>query len=102
MAITHVTQADIESGLRQLGLGRGDVVIVHSSLASMGRVEGGVDALLHAFLEVLGPEGTLVVPVFGDLGVLTKAVANHPAAVKSIHPLADVAAIGRNAEAICR
>jgi aminoglycoside 3-N-acetyltransferase len=102
MAITHVTQGEIEAGLRQLGLGRGDTVIVHSSLASMGRVEGGVETLLHAFLEVLGPEGTLVVPVFGDLGVLTKAVANHPSAARSIHPLADVAAIGNYAGAICR
>lgn len=95
-------QADVESALKELGLGQGDIVLVHSSLASLGQVEGGVEALLKAFLGVIGNGGTLVVPTFGELGVLTKAVAGDPRAVKSVHPLAAVAAIGRDAGAICR
>jgi aminoglycoside 3-N-acetyltransferase len=47
------------------GLRRGQVVLVHSSLHSVGAasgIVGGVVALVQAFLDVLGPEGTLVVP----------------------------------------
>lgn len=102
MSIPHLTQQDIEACLRQLGLGQGDIVLMHSSLASMGWVEGGAGTALNALLNILGREGTLVVPIFGDLGVLTKIVENHPQAVRSIHPLAAVAAIGKDAAEICR
>ena len=102
MAEAHLTQRDIEAGLRQLGLSQGNIVLMHSSLASMGWVEGGANTVLSALLSVLGPDGTLVVPIFGDFGVLTKLVGNHPHAVRSVHPLAAVAAIGRDAAAICR
>ncbi|WP_347597304.1 AAC(3) family N-acetyltransferase [Acrocarpospora sp. B8E8] len=52
----------LSSDLRGLGVGPGDVVIVHSSLKSLGYVVGGVQAVIQALLDVLGPEGTLVVP----------------------------------------
>jgi len=58
----HVTKEDIKRGLRQLGLKRGDVVGVHSSLSSFGFVEGGADTVIDALLEVVGEEGNIVVP----------------------------------------
>ena len=99
---SHVTQRDIEAGLRQIGVGQGEIVLMHSSLASMGWVVGGADAVVSALLNVLGQDGTLVVPTFGNLGVLTKVVENDPRAVRSVHPLAAVAAIGKHAADICR
>ncbi|NNN01811.1 MAG: AAC(3) family N-acetyltransferase, partial [Acidimicrobiaceae bacterium] len=48
--------------LRSLGLGPGENVIVHSSLSALGYVIGGAHAVVLALLEVVGPEGTLVVP----------------------------------------
>lgn len=98
----HVDKETIASGLRELGLREGEVVLLHSSLASLGRVEGGPQTVVDAFLEVLGPEGTLVVPGFGELGAIVECVKAHPRAVRSIHPIAEVAAIGVLAEAICR
>ena len=59
------TQTDLVSGLGSLGLTSGDVVFVHSSLSSFGHVEGGAETVVQAFLEVLGPEGTLAGPSFG-------------------------------------
>jgi len=97
-----MTKDEIKSGLAALGLKSGDIVLLHSSLSSIGHVEGGADAVIDAFLEVLGPGGTLVVPVFGALGVITERVRSRPEAVKSIHPKAAVAAIGGDAEGICR
>jgi aminoglycoside 3-N-acetyltransferase len=92
----------IREGLQRIGLKRGDTVILHSALSSLGHVEGGADAVVDAFLETLGSEGTLIVPTFGALGVITDAVKGHPDAVSSIHPMASIAAIGAKAEEICR
>jgi len=60
----HVTKEDIKRGLKQLGLKRGDVVGVHSSLSSFGYVEGGADAVIDALLETVGEEGTIVMPTY--------------------------------------
>ena len=46
----------------QLGLQLGLVVMVHSSLGSIGWTDGGPAAVIEALLEVLGPDGTLVMP----------------------------------------
>lgn len=61
---TPLTQADIESGLRQLGLGRGDAAEVHSSLGSLGWVEGGASAVIDALMNVVGEEGALVMSAY--------------------------------------
>lgn len=57
-----VTQADIAEELRSVGLNRGDVVLVHSSLRSMGFVVGGAQAVVAALFDVVGTRGTVVVP----------------------------------------
>ncbi|NQU42385.1 AAC(3) family N-acetyltransferase [bacterium] len=97
-----VTRTDIIQGLRDLGLQEGDKVLLHSSLSSLGRVQGDAETVVDAFLEVLGESGTLVVPTFGDLGIITHAARKRGEAIRSIHPRASVAAIGRDAAEICR
>jgi aminoglycoside 3-N-acetyltransferase len=97
-----VTRSDIVAGLRDLGLSSGDIVLVHSSLSSLGSVDGGAQAVVTAFLDVLGPTGTLLVPTPGPYGAIMEAVKGRADAVHSIHPRASVAAVGGQAEAICR
>jgi len=97
-----MTKRQLVAGLRKLGLKKGAVVMVHSSLASIGHVEGGAQTLLDAFLTVLGKDGTIVVPVFGKLGVLTELVRNHPKSVVSVIPTGTVAALGKDARKICK
>lgn len=58
----HVSKEDIKMGLRRLCLKNGDIVGVHSSLSSFGYVEGGAEAVIDALLEVVGQEGTIVMP----------------------------------------
>jgi aminoglycoside 3-N-acetyltransferase len=57
-----VTAARITRDLGELGLAPGSLVIVHSSLSSLGYVPGGAQAVLQGLLATLGTEGTLVVP----------------------------------------
>lgn len=64
MAETIVTQRDLEVGLRELGVRAGMGLMVHSSLSSFGRVVGGARTVIAALMDVLTPEGTLVMPTF--------------------------------------
>jgi aminoglycoside 3-N-acetyltransferase len=56
------TVASLAAELRALGLSAGDTVLLHSSQRRLGFVAGGVQATVQAILDVLGVEGTLVVP----------------------------------------
>lgn len=56
------TRKTLAADLRRLGLAPGMVVLVHSSLSSLGWVCGGPVAVVEALLDVLGTDGTLVVP----------------------------------------
>ena len=56
------TVESIRRDLHSLGVVDGDVVIVHSSLNSIGWVAGGAAAVVDALVEAVGPGGTLSVP----------------------------------------
>jgi len=47
-----------------VGVEPGMALMVHSSLKSLGHVEGGALAVARALMDVLTPEGTLVMPSF--------------------------------------
>lgn len=57
-----VTRGTLAAGLRELGVRTGDTLLAHSSLSALGWVCGGPVAVVRALLDVLGPDGTLVVP----------------------------------------
>ena len=108
-----VSKHDIAQGLRELGIGPGDSVMVHSSLSSMGWVDRGADAVIDAFLELLGARGTLMAPTFtaihalpevfdpatvpSGMGRVTETLRLRPEAVRSLDPWHSVAAIGTSA-----
>ncbi|MEK6984369.1 MAG: AAC(3) family N-acetyltransferase [Nanoarchaeota archaeon] len=56
----------IKKFLLNAGLKKGDVVIVHSSLGRIGYIEGGADTIIDAFLDVIGKQGTLVMPTHSN------------------------------------
>jgi len=102
-------------GLEQLGVRPGDTLMVHSSLSSLGWVDGGPDAVVDALLDAVGPAGLIVMPtltwatvnaaqpVFHEqltpsgVGRLTEVFRHRPQAVRSLHPTHSVAALGPDA-----
>jgi aminoglycoside N3'-acetyltransferase len=64
MTSQPLTQSDILAGLRAFGVLEGAGVIVHSSLRSFGYVEGGARSVVAALMELVTPEGTLLMPSF--------------------------------------
>ena len=111
-------QEGIAEALQTLGVQTGHIVFVHSSLSSIGYVEGGADAVVDALLDVLGSTGTLVVPTFtfshggklnpvfdpvrdpSEMGHISEVVRTRPDAQRSCHLLHSVAALGSRAEEI--
>ena len=57
-----VTPRSLAADLQALGVGPGMLLNVHSSLSRIGWVVGGAQAVVEALLEVLGPDGTLMMP----------------------------------------
>ena len=118
----HVTRADIEGDLRDLGLKPGDIVMVHSSLSSFGYVEDGADAVIEALLETMGPEGTVMVPTYSTnrrktgrgtdqeilpydpqttpvwTGTIPETFRKRKEAIRSLHPTHSLTAIGPRAK----
>ena len=111
-------QEQIAEALQTLGVQTGHIVFVHSSLSSIGYVEDGANAVVGAFLDVLGSTGTLVVPAFtfshggkfnpvfdpirdaSEMGRVTEVARTRPGARRSRHLLHSVAALGPHAEDI--
>lgn len=110
--------SDLVCDLVALGVRPGDLLMVHSSLRSIGLVEGGPETVVDALLQALGPQGTLVVPTFtyptagnpefvfdpihtpSQMGAISEAARRRPDARRSIHLAHSLAAIGPLAETI--
>lgn len=112
-------QKDLENMAGRLGIRDGDSVLIHSSFKSLGRVEGGADAVIDAFLEAVGPEGTVIVPTLcqndwehvyenwhmdapSDVGYITNVFRKRENAFRSNQATHSVAAIGKDAEYITK
>jgi len=57
-----ITQKEIVSGLRKLGVAPGMDLEVHSSLKSFGPVDGGAKTVIAALKEAVGPDGSIFMP----------------------------------------
>lgn len=107
------TRESLASDLRRIGIEPGDKVVVHSSLKSIGKVEGGAETVVAALLDAVGPDGLIAAPTFtyhvtrfnpaaepSVTGAITEAVRHWPDAVRSWHPTHSWAMIGPDAAAI--
>lgn len=120
-----ITKEDIVAALRLAGVKRGMTVFSHHNIAFFGRVEGAsnlealITIVLDAFQAVLGPSGTLVLPVFTySFGAdksekvfdlqhslsTTSGMGNYllrmEAGVRSADPMLSVVAIGGDARSL--
>lgn len=58
-----ITRSRMANDLRRLGLTAGETVMLHASVKAIGWIVGGPDMVIQAVLDVLGPEGTLMMYV---------------------------------------
>ncbi|GAA0136337.1 AAC(3) family N-acetyltransferase [Paenibacillus sp. YSY-4.3] len=57
-----LTKSDLTEQFRRCGVSNGQTIIVHTSLSKIGFVVGGAETLIRALLEIVGEEGTLMMP----------------------------------------
>lgn len=101
------------TGLRDLGVRTGELLIVHVSLSSFGRVEGGASTVVGALLEVVGREGAVFMPTFnfGQLafepattrsltGAVSETLRTWPGAERSNHPTHPLSGVGPGASRV--
>jgi aminoglycoside 3-N-acetyltransferase len=114
-----IAGADIAEAFRLCGVGRGDVLMLHADAMVLAQlppmtVDERFDVLFDALGDVLGPEGTLVLPTFtysftkgepfdaaktpSTVGLLTEAFRTRPGVRRSRDPIFSVAARGRLAD----
>lgn len=104
----------IKADLLALGVKEGDNLLVHSSLRSLGKVEGGAETVIRGLLETLGPEGTLLFPALSYMavnaanpvfdvrntpsciGALPEYFRTRHSTVRSLHPTHSLSGTGKN------
>jgi len=57
-----LTSSSLAEKLRACGLEMGQTILVHMAMSKLGWVVGGAEAVIWAFLDVLGKSGTLMMP----------------------------------------
>jgi aminoglycoside 3-N-acetyltransferase len=114
--------AQIEAALREAGLAEGDAAFVQAAMSSFGTIEGGPEAVIGAFEQVLGPDGLIAMPAFplnrpaieylregpvfdlrstpSRMGAISEIFRTSRGVVRSLHPTHSVSARGRGAEAL--
>ena len=116
MCIEKYTEADLIGFLSEMGLDGSETLMVHSSMKSIGQVEGGADTVLDALFKYFS-KGLLVFPAFSYAtvafpfnmrfdkdkspsctGILTELFRQRPGVCRSLHPQHSVTAAGRDAD----
>ena len=103
-------RAELAELWRRLGIRPGMIVLCHSFLGALGRVEGGTGAVVESLLAAIGAEGTLIAPTFtysyfkeeiydpdetpSTVGALGDVVRSTPGAVRNLDPNFSNAGIG--------
>jgi aminoglycoside 3-N-acetyltransferase len=101
--------------LRALGIREGGVLLVHSSLRSLGGVAGGAETVIRALLDVVGAGGTLLLPALSYetvtaerpcfdvrktpvcVGALPEYFRQRTGTLRSVHPTHSVCGVGAQA-----
>jgi aminoglycoside 3-N-acetyltransferase len=106
----------IINDLKNLGIKPADTLLVHSSLKSMGGVEGGPVTVIEALIDAVS-EGTLLLPALSyenvgmhsdkpryltdytpsNVGIIPETFRKYPGVIRSMHPTHSVCAIGKDA-----
>jgi len=102
----------ITHDLIALGVRKGGVLLVHSSLSALGDVEGGPETVIQGLLGALGPTGTLLMPALSyehvtrrastfdvwhtpsNVGAIPEYFRTRPGTRRSVHPTHSVCAVG--------
>ena len=114
---TPITKNDIKNALINVGIQKGDIIMVHSDIKSFGRLGTSdrdflLQTLVDSVKESIGSDGTIIMPTFtysffknepydiknskSAVGVLTDYFRKQPDVSRTIHPTHSAAIWGRH------
>lgn len=109
------TKEDLLEDLKQMGLKGDETILIHSSMKSLGEIDGGADTVLDAWIEFF-KEGLLLLPTHtwktinednpvydpanspSCVGLLTNMFLKREGVIRSLHPTHSMAGIGKYAK----
>ncbi|NLK22206.1 MAG: AAC(3) family N-acetyltransferase [Epulopiscium sp.] len=109
------TKISLLKDLENLRIDKKGVLLVHSSMKSIGDVKGGADTVLDALSEYM-KDGLLILPTHtwsyintnnpkfyvetspSCVGILPEIFRKRPGVIRSLHPTHSIAALGRDAK----
>lgn len=111
----NYTKEQLKEQLREMGIEPTDALMVHSSMKSLGAVEGGADTVIDALMEAvsrgllmmpthtwkcMGPAHNLFDPKKEPccVGIIPELFRKRPGVVRSLHPTHSIAVYGAMAE----
>ena len=111
------TKKQFADTLTDIGLKKGDCLFIHSAIQYLGVPEFGIGQYLEVVTQIIGDQGTIVVPTFtfdfartkrfdplvtpsSGMGILSEYVRQQPGAKRTLHPMQSIAAIGKDASGI--
>jgi aminoglycoside 3-N-acetyltransferase len=65
------TSEDLISKMCEMGMKQGSLVCIHASMKEFYNYVGSVDEIILGILEVIGPDGTLMMPAYPKYNLLT-------------------------------
>jgi aminoglycoside 3-N-acetyltransferase len=115
-----ITRAQLLNDLWLMGIKPGETILVHSSLSSIGYVEGGAETVIGALMDAVGISGNILMPTSPNsalqleyiqkldvfdvhntpsaLGRITEVFRKMDGVWRGAHPTEPVAAMGPDAE----
>lgn len=98
-----IDQMKIIEALHQVGVKKGQTLLIHSFLGAFGSIPGGMEAIIQALKEAVGTSGTLIFPTYNydfchgvpynheetpsQVGQLTEFVRKRDDAIRAFHPV---------------
>lgn len=111
----NYSKEHFKNNLKKLGIKQNDSLLIHSSMKSIGNVEGGADTVIDAFVEYVS-KGLIIFPTHtweqmkdnynisdpekepSFVGVLSNIFMKRKNVFRSLHPTHSIAAYGKNAK----
>ena len=107
------TYASLTADLEKSGISRSDTLLIHSSMKSIGDVEGRADTVLDVLMDYFKEDGLLLMPTLtwsnvndkqpifdvrntpSVVGILPQLFRQRPGVWRSLHPTHSIAGYGR-------
>lgn len=114
-----ITSDDFKGALSRIGIAKGDLIMVHSSLSALGYVQGGPSSIVDTLMDVITRNGTILMPAYPFQGSMLEHFSSKPvfqvsedksymgaiteyfrtkADVRSFHPSHSIAVWGKDAD----